>query len=61
VSRIVSQIKNGTVTCLRTDADIVVTEWGAAQLRGKSLSERIKAMIAIAHPDHREALERYTT
>jgi len=61
VSRIVSQIKNGTVTCLRTDADIVVTEWGAAQLRGKSLSERIKAMIAIAHPDHQEALERYTT
>lgn len=58
VSRIVSQIKSGTVTCLRSDADIVVTEWGAAQLRGKSLSERIKAMIAIAHPNHREALER---
>jgi len=58
VSRIVSQIKNGTVTCLRSDADIVVTEWGAAQLRGKSLSERIKAMVAIAHPAHREDLER---
>jgi acyl-CoA hydrolase len=58
VSRIVSQIKNGPVTCLRSDADIVVTEWGAAELRGKSLTARIKAMIAIAHPDHREALER---
>lgn len=58
VSRIVSQIKNGPVTCLRSDADIVVTEWGAAQLRGKTLTERVNAMIAIAHPDHREALER---
>lgn len=58
VSRIVSQIKNGPVTCLRSDSDIVVTEWGAAELRGKSLIARIKAMIAIAHPDHRETLER---
>jgi acetyl-CoA hydrolase len=58
VSRIVSQIKNGPVTCLRSDADIVVTEWGAAELRGKSLTARIQAMIAIAHPDHRETLER---
>lgn len=57
-SRIVSQIKNGPVTCLRSDADIVVTEWGAAELRGKSLTARSKAMIAIAHPDHRETLER---
>lgn len=58
LSRIVSQIKNGPVTCLRTDADIVVTEWGSAQLRGKTLSERVKAMISIAHPKHREKLER---
>lgn len=56
-SRIVSQIKSGSVTCLRSDADIVVTEWGAARLRGKSISQRIKAMIEIAHPDHREKLE----
>ena len=41
-----------------SDADIVVTEWGAAQLRGKSLEERVNAMIAIAHPNHREMLER---
>jgi acyl-CoA hydrolase len=57
VSRIVNQIKQGPVTCLRSDADIVVTEWGAVQLRGKSLEERVNAMIAIAHPDHREMLE----
>jgi acetyl-CoA hydrolase len=43
---------------LRSDADIIVTEWGAAELRGKSLPARIKAMIAIAHPDYRETLER---
>jgi len=58
ISRIVSQIKNGPVTCLRSDADIVVTEWGSAQLRGKTFFERIRAMIAIAHPEHREMLER---
>lgn len=58
VSRIVSRIKEGPVTCGRSDADVVVTEWGAAQLRGKSLAQRAKAMIEIAHPGHREALER---
>ena len=58
VSRIVGRIKAGPVTCARSDADIVVTEWGAAQLRGKSLAQRAKAMIQIAHPAHREALER---
>jgi acyl-CoA hydrolase len=36
----------------------VITEFGAAQLRGRSLRERARALIAIAHPDHREALER---
>ena len=58
VSRIVSRIKDGPVTCTRSDADVVVTEWGAVQLRGKSLAQRAKAMIQIAHPAHREALER---
>lgn len=57
-SRIVSQIQHGPVTCLRSDADVVVTEWGAAELRGKSVAERTRAMIAIAHPEHRERLER---
>jgi L-amino acid N-acyltransferase YncA len=36
----------------------VVTEWGIAKLRGRSLSERAHALIGVAHPDHREALER---
>lgn len=58
VSRIVNRIKDGPVTCTRSDADVVVTEWGAAQLRGKSLAQRARAMIQIAHPAHREALER---
>jgi acetyl-CoA hydrolase len=57
LSRIVSQIKAGPVTCARSDADVIVTEWGAAQLRGKTLTERVQAMLKIAHPAHREALE----
>jgi len=38
--------------------DIVVTEFGAAHLRGCPLRERAKRLIAIAHPDHRETLLR---
>jgi acyl-CoA hydrolase len=36
----------------------VVTEYGIVNLKGKSVSERAKALIAIAHPDFREGLER---
>ena len=36
----------------------IVTEYGVAQLRGKSLVERARALIAIAHPSVREELER---
>jgi acyl-CoA hydrolase len=36
----------------------VVTEYGMANLKGKSVAERAKAIIAIAHPDYREGLER---
>jgi acyl-CoA hydrolase len=57
VSRIVPSL-SGPVTTARSDVDVVITEFGAAQLRGRSLRERAKAMIAIAHPAHREALER---
>lgn len=57
VSRIVTQL-SGPVTTARSDVDVVITEFGAAELRGRSLSERRRALIAIAHPDHREALER---
>ncbi len=57
-SRIVAHIASGNVTSLRTDADVIVTEWGAAQLKGQTLKERMRRMIAIAHPSHRENLER---
>ncbi|MCY1195018.1 Butanoate coenzyme A-transferase [compost metagenome] len=55
VSRIVCSL-NGPVTTPRSDVQYVVTEWGVACLRGRSLTDRIQAMVAIAHPDHRDAL-----
>ena len=56
VSRIVAQLPAGVVTTARSDADVFVTEWGVADLRGQTLKERARRMIAIAHPDHRESL-----
>jgi acyl-CoA hydrolase len=56
ISRIVPTL-GACVTTARSDADIIVTEYGAAQLKGCTLAERARRMIAIAHPDHREALE----
>lgn len=56
-SRIVARL-SGPVTTARSDIGVVVTEHGAADLRGASLRERIRRMIAIADPAHREALER---
>jgi len=55
--RIVSKL-SGPVTTVRADADAVITEYGMAELRGKSLGERAEAMIAIAHPDHRADLRK---
>jgi itaconate CoA-transferase len=57
VSRIVPWL-DGPVTTPRTDTHIVVTEFGWADMKGKSLAERARALIAIAHPDFREGLER---
>lgn len=57
VSRIVPRL-DGPVTTPRNDVHIIVTEYGAADLRGKSLADRAKALIAIAHPDFREPLSR---
>src|SRR3546814_5261810 len=57
VTRIVARL-SGPVTTARSDSDVIVTEYGAADLRGKSLQQRARAMIAIAHPDHRESLDR---
>ena len=42
----------------RFQTQFVATEWGIAYLRGKSLAQRAKALIAIAHPEDREELER---
>jgi acyl-CoA hydrolase len=56
--RIVPLVSSGVVTVPRADADIVVTEFGTAELRGQSISERVRRMIAIAHPADREQLER---
>lgn len=56
-SRIVAKL-SGPVSTPRSDAGIIVTEYGVADLRGAPLSERTRLMIAIAHPDFRERLER---
>ena len=44
------------MTTSRNDVHFIVTEYGAAELRGKSIRERAKALIAIAHPDFRDSL-----
>ncbi|WP_405150616.1 acetyl-CoA hydrolase [Sphaerisporangium sp. NBC_01403] len=56
-SRIVANL-SGPVSTPRADAGIIVTEYGVADLRGRSLDERRARMLAIAHPDHRPALEK---
>ncbi len=59
VSRIVPQQEEGAmVTIPRTFADIVVTEYGVARLLGKSIRERARELIAIAHPDYRADLKK---
>lgn len=56
-SRIVAHLTEGAaVTTSRNDVDYIVTEFGVAHLRGKSLRERAKALISIAHPDFRDEL-----
>ncbi len=56
-SRIVARL-SGPVSTPRSDAGLIATEYGIADLRGQTLSERVRRMIAIAHPDYRESLER---
>jgi acyl-CoA hydrolase len=46
----------GPVSLSRFDVDVIVTEFGAADLREKTYAARAEALIAIAPPDHREAL-----
>lgn len=57
ISRIVTEFPRGTcVTTPRHQVDVVVTEYGAAELAGRTVSERIAALAAIAHPAVRDAL-----
>ncbi len=57
-SRIVPQLAPGdVVTTPKNTVDKIVTEWGVAELRGASVRERTRRLIAIAHPDHREELD----
>jgi acyl-CoA hydrolase len=59
LSRIVARIDDSNVvTVPRTDVMYVVTEYGCVNLKGKSVPERARALIGIAHPDFREELER---
>ncbi|OGL40750.1 MAG: 4-hydroxybutyrate CoA-transferase [Candidatus Schekmanbacteria bacterium GWA2_38_9] len=59
ISRIVPRFDTGTaVVTSRGDVHWVVTEYGAANLHGKSLRERAKALISIAHPDFRDLLKK---
>lgn len=57
VSRITASL-SGPVTTARSDVDVIVTEFGAAELKGQSLAERTRRLVAIAHPDFREELDR---
>lgn len=58
-SRIVLELTPGNVvTTPRSDVMYVVTEYGMVNLKGKSVAERAKALISIAHPEFREELER---
>ena len=56
-SRIVATLQDGAgVVTTRAHAPTIVTEWGVAELFGRSLHERAEALIAVAHPDHRDQL-----
>lgn len=57
LSKIVPQLSAGdVVTTMKNTVDKVVTEWGVAELRGRSIRQRAHALIGIAHPDHRADL-----
>lgn len=57
LSRIVGRL-SGPVTTARSDVDVVATEHGAVRLRGLGFRQRVQAMIGLAAPQHREALQR---
>ncbi|GAA4451119.1 acetyl-CoA hydrolase/transferase C-terminal domain-containing protein [Nibrella saemangeumensis] len=58
-SKIVPFLKEGAgVTTTRAHVHYIVTEYGIANLYGQNLRQRAKSLISIAHPEHRESLER---
>ena len=57
VSRIACELDRGAaVSTSRNDVHFIVTEYGAAELRGKSIRDRARALIAISHPEFRDSL-----
>lgn len=56
-SRIVTTLSGRPISVPRADADLVVTEYGVADLRGRSFRERAERLRAIAHPDFRDRLQ----
>lgn len=57
ISRITAAL-TGPVTTARSEVDVIVTEYGAAELKGQTLGERARRLLAIAHPNFREELDR---
>ena len=57
ISRIAAAL-SGPVTTARSDVDVIVTEFGAAELKGRTLAERARRLASIAHPDFREELDK---
>ena len=59
ISRIVPSLKPGAgVVTTRAHVHYIITEYGIADLFGKTIKQRIKALVNIAHPDHQENIER---
>ena len=59
ISRIVPSLKPGAgVVTTRAHVHYVITEYGIANLYGKTIADRVKALVNIAHPDHRESIEK---
>ena len=57
ISRVTAAL-SGPVTTARSEADVIVTEFGAAELKGRTLAERARRLVAIAHPDFHEELDK---
>ena len=59
ISRIVPSLKPGAgVVTTRAHVQYIVTEYGIANLYGKTIKQRVKALVDIAHPNHRENIDK---